>query len=765
MGGLFGSQSESNGTSDKPLTGVSIQSSANGVPTALVYGTSRVTPNLLWYGDFKATAHESGSGGKGGGDSATTTTYTYKASFMLGLCEGVAVDVPRVWINKSEKESRKKFTVFLGEEAQAPWSHLSNKHPTEALGYSGIVYAAAANYNLGTSADLPNHNFEVSGRCVIGGDLVDANPESIVTDLHTDPRVGVPNAPALGDLSAYATYCLASDLLVSPVYDTQTQASAMLTELVQITNTGLYYSEEQLKLVPYGDAEVTGNGVTFTPDLTPVANLGEDDFIPAEGEDPISIQRNAISTSEGSGAEAYNQVTVEYLNRENAYQVETVIVQDLADIDRNGLRPMPTVTAHLIARGDVAQAVADLLLQRSVYVRAQYTFKLGWRWCALEPTDLVTLTDELSGLSLCPVRILSIEEDEYGTLTVQAEDAPAGVSSHVVQPVPTGGGYSVDYNATPGPVSAVCLFEPPFALANGSGLEVWAALSGPSGDALWGGANVWVSHDGDSYQQITTLNGASRLGVLTSALQETTPDTLGVQLTGLGGQLLSASAEAASALGTVFYVGGANPEFMTYKGATLTGANAYTLDTLSRGLYGSTCADHLIGDPFVRLDEVLAKSGSLDLSLIGKTLYFKFQSFNIWGAGLEDLADLPEFAYVVSGQQVTGNPVSGLVATAVTGSAVLTHLEWQASDGAVRYVIDQSGDGVTWLRTGETTDTTWTDSSLFGAATRYRVAAVRALAGSWSSSAFLNISFVGMWSANADTPMWRSNESTPMWSS
>ena len=152
------------------------------------------------------------------------------------------------------------------------------------------------------------------------------------------------------------------------------------------------------------------------------------------------------------------------------------------------------------------------------------------------------------------------------------------------------------------------------------------------------------------------------------------------------------------------------------------------------------------------------------MTLIGQTIHFKFQSFNIWGGGLQDLSTLSAYNYTISGQQATGNIVSGLTATAISGSDVLTKLSWTASAGADHYIIDQSGDGITWQRTGETKDTTWADSSLFGPATRFRVASVRALAGSWSSSSFLNINYIGMWNPVSTTPMWNANSSTPMWS-
>ncbi len=757
MSGLFGSPST--GASDSPpLATLNVQSSANGVPISLTYGTTRVSPNLIWYGDFTAVPHEASSGGKGG-DTPTSTSYTYTASFILALGEGPVTGIRNAWIDKAQEDPATLFSLFLGSAPQTPWSYLSSAHPTEALGYPGTVYAAAAASDLGNSANLPNHSFELAGHCILSGSQ-DANPADILTDLLTNTAYGVPNAPALGDLTQYSAYCRAAGLLLSPCYDTQTGADQILTDLMQLTNTGIYYSEGVLKLVPYGDATLTGHGATYTPSLTPVANFGDDDFL-----EPVSIKRNAIPDVVGSSADAYNQVTVEYLDRANDYNVATVVVQDQVSIDVYGLRPMPTVTAHQIADAAVANAVAMLLLQRSVYIRAQYTFPLAsWQWCALEPTDLVTLTDTTLGLSLTPVRILSIDENESGTLSVTAEDAPAGVASHVVAPVPQAGGYSVDYNVAPGAVASVCIFEPPFALASGSGLEVWAGVTGPAGSTTWGGCHVWVSYDGTTYALLTSITGPARVGHVTAAITATSTGPLAVQLDGMGGQMLPASAADAAALHSLVYVGGANPEFMAYQGATLTGANAYSLGSLVRGAYGSAEAIHGNGDPFLRIDDSLAKSGSLPLSLIGSTITFKFQSYNIWGGGTEDLSALTAYTYTVAGTQATGNAVSGLTATAVTGSSVLTQLAWTASPGADHYVIDQSGDGTTWLRTGETTQTTWADSALFGSSTRFRVAAVRSLAGTWSASAYLSIGYVGMWNAVSTTLMWHSPSTTPMWS-
>jgi hypothetical protein len=44
------------------IKAIRIQTSAYGVSRALLYGTTRVSGNLIWYGDFVATAHTQDGG-------------------------------------------------------------------------------------------------------------------------------------------------------------------------------------------------------------------------------------------------------------------------------------------------------------------------------------------------------------------------------------------------------------------------------------------------------------------------------------------------------------------------------------------------------------------------------------------------------------------------------------------------------------------------------------------------------------------------------
>ena len=755
-------------TAETPATGVQFQSSAYGLPVPLLYGCNRVAPNLIWYGDFTAIAHtEEAEGGKGGGGGGSNTTYTYTASFLFGLCEGEIHSVRRGWINKEALSNPSSLFQFLkGGANQQPWSHLASDHPAEALYYPATAMAAAAGYDLGRDSSLPNHNFEAVGLLPLApaSGQYSADPAAVVVDFLTHPGHGVPNFPAsmVGDFSAYSAYCRAAGLLLSPYLSDQVAASQTLTDLVDLTNAGVFFSEGKLKITPYGDTTITANGVTYVPPIVDIPNLDDDDFIADADEEPIVVKRNAIAETGATTSDAYNQVQVKFRNAANAYQEQVEPAQDLAAIERYGLQPMPMIDAPWITSAKVAASVAQLKLQRTVSTRNQYEFKLGWAWVMLEPTDIVTLTDATLELDRHPVRILSIEESEDGVLSLLAEDAPPGVASHVSREPSEVGGYSLDYNEPPGGIVDPVFVEPPIELTQGgSGLEVWVGVSGAG--PVWGGADVWVSYDGIDYKRMGRVSMPARVGKLTSAM--TSGDAaLSVAIEGKGGALLPATAGEAEALFSAIYVGGDNDEFMAYAGATLTAEKQYTLEGLVRGAYGSAIAPHLLGSPFVRLDSALARSGPLAFDLIGKTIYFKFQSFNIFGAAFEDLSGVPVYSYVIAGYGATGQPVSGLTATAMPGSSFLTRLAWDVSPGATHYFVDQSGDGIKWLRTGEPKTNSWAGTALYGAATRFRVATVRARAGTWSSDAYLNISYVGMWNANPSTPMWNANDSTPMWS-
>src|SRR6185312_4972418 len=135
----------------------------------------------------------------------------------------------------------------------------------------------------------------------------------------------------LDDLTQYTYYCVANSLFLSPVYDLQRTPNQALADLFHYPNASDYYSEDQLKVVPLGDAAVTGNGVTYTPNVTPTVKLGTDDFIDDGSGPTITVDRKAPQDN-------LNIVRVGFKNRANTYHDDTALGAIDEDIITNGGR-------------------------------------------------------------------------------------------------------------------------------------------------------------------------------------------------------------------------------------------------------------------------------------------------------------------------------------------------------------------------------------------------------------------------------------------
>lgn len=534
-------------------------------------------------------------------------------------------------------------SFISGAIGQPTWSGLAG-YGSEYIGYSGLAAVGGADYNLGTGAQVENHSFEVVGPMAyhLGASVPDVDLSLVLRDVLSNSRYGAAFPPDRMDAwRDWSDYCVANGLLVSPAITTQTRAAELVDTAAKLTNTGPVWTNGRLRMVPYGDTTVTGNGRTFTPNTTPVYDL--DDECWTAGASPLQCNTKAA-------ADCHNHTRVQYRDRSNQYNPAIVEAKDQANIDAFGLRSADVFDAPWICDGAAARQVAQLLLQRSLYIVNTYSTALPWHYALLEPMDLVTLTDAGLGLSLAPARVLSIEEDADGELSLEFEEYPAGVSSAALYPSQVPGGYKPDYNAAPGPVATPFIFEAPGALTQ-NGLEVWVAVTGNSAVA-WGGCNVYASLDGTRYKQIGVVYGGARYGSLSAGCGAS--GSINIAL--LAGQLISGSPTEAAALNTLCVIGGANPEFIAYDTATLTSALNYTLGgSTVRGAYGTAPVAHSSGDRFARIDAAIAKSDPIDLGYIGKTIYIKCTSFNIYGGGGESLAAVTAHAYTVTGAQVLGN--------------------------------------------------------------------------------------------------------------
>lgn len=696
MGGIFGSTTVS--TSDKRINSMRIQQSAYGLTQPLVYGKNRVAANMFWYGDFKSTAHTTTtkSGGKGGKTKTKNTTYTYSASLMLGLCENKIKDIGIIWRDKEQIVTKTEggvelkpidqigFELFDGDHNPV-WGYLASKHPDEAVHYPFLGYVACANYDLGGSAALSNHNFEVISDITFSETIHDANPADVIEDFITNPRYGAAPSLNMADLSEFRTYCAATNLLISPALTEQREAFEIISEIVEAVNCAVVPSPDGLKIRSYGDSAVTGNSVTFTPNLEPVYHLTDDDFL---GEDqPIRVRRSRDT-------DAYNHCQIEYANRFNQYNTETVEAKDQANIEMFGLRTQDPVKFDFFCEPKIARHAVQLLLQRKLYVRNEYEFELGWKYCRLEPMDIVTITDESLGLNQFPVRITRVEEDEEGVLSITAEELAVGSRSAVEYDLQSSNGYQGG-NEEPGNVNAPAIFEPPLELTDGKN-QIWVAASG---GINWGGCNVWASLDNTTYEMIGTIYGSARYGILVSAISANAT-SMQVQLN-TSSQIFGGTLEDAEVDATLCKVG---DEYINYIDATLDGSGRYTLSGMLRGRFDDA-SSHNAGESFVRIDRAIFEY-DFNSNMIGKQIYLKFTSFNGLEQKEETLDEVTAYSYTINGGRPAG--VKGLsLQSAFEGTSF--KVQWQSAAGATGYIVQIWSNGVL-LRTVDTTNTDYSYS-------------------------------------------------------
>jgi hypothetical protein len=384
---------------------------------------------------------------------------------------------------------------------------------------------------------------------------------------------------------------------------------------------------------------------SFTPNLTPAYNLTDLDFVDEKGnKDPLQVER----------VDVFSLPTIqriEVLSRGNQYSATPVEARDQSQIEIFGPRVGTIIQAHEICDEFVmGPLIAQTILQRELYVRTKFTFKLSWEYCLLDPMDIVTITDGNLGLSDYPVRIIEIEEDDKGLLSFTCEELVSGISTPQYYPSASpSGAYQANWGTPAVPVNTPLIVSPPSSLTGGVN-QVWVGASGinSGGGQQWGGANVYVSIDDVTYSQVAVLTGPMRQGFLTASLAAAagwdSVDSLSVDLSESGGTLAGTSQAAAQQGATLSLV---DTEFLAYETATLVSGNAYNLTGLARGLGGSQATAHSSGAPFSRIDGAVVRY-TLPANFAGQTLYFKLQSFNVFGGGAEDLSTCAVYTFTPS---------------------------------------------------------------------------------------------------------------------
>lgn len=589
-----------------------------------ILGTTRVSGNIIDYEDFTAHEHKTTTRtGKGGGSKHTDISYTYTVAAAIALCEGPIAGIGKVWKDKEVYQypnENIQLTLFNGAVAQAPWPYMTSKHPDKALPYSGLAYMAGV-VDLGDRGSLPQYNFEVYGKLRDTGDGVDVNPadyiEHVLQSVGADVQIeGIEN---------FRAYCKAADILIStPPAQKSAKAQQIINDIAEITNSLVFWSTDRLKIVPLADKPIG----TWTPANQIQYNLTADDFIAGTDGQLILYKRKDTS-------EAYNEATVEFINRANSYEKETVSFEVVADVQRNGLKPASKKSAHYLYTKARAQYYAEQLAMKRLYAKTQYTFRLDWAFCTLEVGDLVTLTDEACQLNKQIVVITAVNEAADGQLEFTAEGKPAGTYAPARYDVHENERPFIDYNQEAPSVNDVAIFQ---TVGDVGGNQVFIGVNAPSG---WGGCSVWLSDNGQNYSRIGSITQQARMGRVKYGFNQT-GNLCNITLN--QGMLKGGTHIDAERANTLCWVNG---EAFSYEGAEMHQDNWYTLSGLVRGQYGTNAISHSAGERFVRVDEALFRYPYRKED-IGKTIHLKFTSMNLFGSNEQGLDEVQAYQYTLT---------------------------------------------------------------------------------------------------------------------
>jgi hypothetical protein len=654
--------------------GVVYASGSNqGVALTKVTGTPSATGTYSVSGSAPATYKFAS------GDVGVEVTITYQVTDPNAVATG--------------ESSNLNFTLNTGAAGQLPYSFLTSSFPGAALGYTGIATVLYQPMWLGSSAEIQENTFEVVTADAMGGGIQDCNPVQCITQVLTNSVWGlgvgaVPFPTSVLDNGTSGTWgsatstggtrannstaynwFAANNFFISPVMDSQDSAASTMSKWLEAGMCAAFMSEGLLKLAPYGDTTTAANGYTWVAPSSYVVALDDTCFVAKEGTDPVKVTRSAWQ-------DAYNVVQVQWDNRSNQYAPEVTQESDQGLINRFGERREDPQNWDFIHTLTAATFAANMRLKHGAYIRNTYEFTLPYTYSYLEPMDIATisttsvwaqgLNNANLGITNLPVRITKVVDDPTAGLQITAEDYAYGAHLPVLYNKQlSSGDTQANMYADPGSAEVV-MFEATSRLTGYTGNEIWIGACGTG--ANYGSCNIWVSSDGNTYEEVGTITQPARLGQLTAALPSgsdpDTSDTMLVQLAENCPALTAGSQTDANNGNTLCYVDG---EIIAYSSCSCTAQNTYTMGTyLRRGQMGSTIKSHSSGGLFLRLDQSIFKY-TYDPNWYGKTLYFKFQPVNAFGLSATPLSNLTATQFTVPGLNPgTVSASSGLVLATAT---------------------------------------------------------------------------------------------------
>lgn len=373
-------------------------------------------------------------------------------------------------------------------------------------------------------------------------------------------------------------------------------------------------SEGKIKFVKRGGSSVVS---------VPFADIGVKSSAGASDTDPIQ----ETITSE---LEMPRSVVLTYKGAYNDYVSATQRALRMATQSNQDINAVVSV----VLSDDEAATRVQTYLWAAWTNRNKLVFGTSLSYLEYEPSDVVTLNDQDGTQYLA--RLTKCSYDGKGGLSWEAVIENPSLYPNFTAFIAAGGqslGFTpqqIDYS---GPSMLVIMDGPPVRATDGS-YGVYVAACGY--DSTWPGIAIEISRDGSSYSTVTNDANAATIGTANTVLAafaggNMADELSSVSITLANGSLTSASYSDFMNNLNLAWLGG---EIISFRTATQTSANTYTLTGLLRGRFGTEAAigAHAIGEQFVLLDFNKVFVESLINTDVGRKLYWEYQLLNQFGA-------------------------------------------------------------------------------------------------------------------------------------
>lgn len=511
------------------------------------------------------------------------------------------------------------------DDPTMPWYNPFYTVPPSPL--KGIAYVIWKNVTMGMSPYLKPIFFVVRRcpTCLTQSDDIanvngDANPAEVVYEILTHQIWGLGIPTNLIDVSSFVqcAYDLkAEDTGFSMAFTDQQLGSEMLEEVLRHCNMVLY----EHPLTGLIKLRLIRNDYTVST-LRVVTNE----------------EAHNIEFSRSTWRETFNEIKLRYVLRDPDFQPEVAQSQNLASMQ--AIHEVKPVTHDYpgISRPVQAQREAELLMRMSSLPLAKVTFDMDRTGADLEIGEPFIVQFPELDVDQLVVRATKIDYGRLddGKINVTAIEDIFDVSGIAYAPPPAVGGGDDTIENTPDTIYLQTALEAPYALSGAShDVEIMAAR--PTG--LYTGYEVWEGGVTDLGDQLAfTPHGRFELayGMATAAVDPT-------------GFIVDRTRDmdTAAASGLLYTQAG---EIMRYTAITALGGGRYRLSGIERGLMDTVPMDHAAGNMIWVLDVAFTDSGRTLLD----SLSYKLLPYN--SLGVLPLANAIAMPITIDGRYLNPAP-------------------------------------------------------------------------------------------------------------